>query len=180
MRLAAPSSPLLADPLQPFGPLGAERTGQLGADARGEARALAGGRDGEQQVAAAHLRGIVEIAEGDDVLDVDEAAASPGGAGERRCLGDRQVGYPQQREARKLGGGRQAAVQPVRGQLFQVRRGRVGEHGDLLRTTREQQLEAALGRLAAADQDHGVLLGIDDDRNHGLASREDRGREIES
>ena len=69
-----------------------------------------------------------------------------------------------------------------RGQLVQVRRGRVGEHRDLLGAAREQQLEAPLGRLAAADQ--GEWRSAWGRRRSGSWPRrgppENRGREIES
>ena len=98
-RQAAASGGDRIQALRPFGPEGA---GQLAADARRQPGAPAAGRHGQQQIAAAHLSGVVEVAKGDDVLDVDQAARGARRSGERRRLGERQVDDPDERDGGQI------------------------------------------------------------------------------
>ena len=82
---------------------GPKRCASWRADARRQAGALAAGRDGQQQVAAAHDRGVVEIAKRLDVLDVDQRAGGPrASATSGARLRERQVDDPHHAKAGEL------------------------------------------------------------------------------
>jgi hypothetical protein len=106
-----PRCALGRNPVQSFRPLRAEGTRQLPPDAPRQTRALATRRDRQQQIAAAHLRGIVEVAQARDVLDVDQASRGPRDVRKGCRHRQRQIDDPQQRDARDVVGARQPQVQ---------------------------------------------------------------------
>ena len=163
--MSAPRGPMVAQQGQPLGPFRTELGSQPSANPRRESRAGPSARDGQQQVAAAHLGDAVEVAQLRLVLDVDQhsrRARQRGKLGSGIC---RQANDPQcLQRCHFRAGWQKIAERRLRRGLKAV--GVVREEQQVPGTAATQLQKPPERRLAPAGHGHRHSRWIECNRNH--------------